>query len=78
MSYEMVEIILHVDENTTHDEREELRGKVLARNGVREAAYRDKTPHLFVVGYDPNVVSSKSILETVKNSGVHAELLGPC
>lgn len=76
MSTKMVDVMLHIDENTTHDEREALRDKFLARDGVMAAAYHDERPHLLIVEYDPDVVSSNSLLETLKSIGVHAELVG--
>nr|WP_197703250.1 hypothetical protein [Sulfurifustis variabilis] len=68
--------MLHIDENITHNDREELRDRVLAREGVMAAAYHDDKPHLLVVEYDPDVVSARAILEIVKGIGVHAELIG--
>lgn len=76
MGTKMVDVMLHIDENITHDEREELRDRILAQNGVMAAAYHDEKPHLLVIEYDPDVVSSKAILETVEAGGVHAELIG--
>lgn len=76
MGTKMVDVVLHIDEDTTRNEREALRDTVLARDGVMAAAYRDETPHLMVVEYDPDVLSSKAILETVERAGVHAELVG--
>lgn len=76
MGTKRVDVMLHIDEHTTGNEREALRDKVLARDGVMAASYRDKTPHLLVVEYDPDVVSSKAILDTVETGGVHAELVG--
>ncbi len=76
MSMEMVDVMLHIDENTTHDEREALRDRVLARDGVMAAAYHDNTPHLLVVEYDPDILNSQTILEAVERTGVHAELVG--
>ncbi len=76
MGTKMVDVMLHIDENTTRNEREALRDKVLARDGVMAASYRDETPHLLVVEYDPDVLSSKAILDAVETAGVHAELVG--
>jgi len=76
MGTKMVDVMLHIDEDITRNERESLRDKVLARDGVMAAAYHDKTPHLLVVEYDPDVLSSKAILDIVETAGVHAELVG--
>lgn len=76
MGTKMVDVMLHIDEDITRNERESLRDKVLARDGVMAAAYHDKTPHLLMVEYDPDVLSSRAILDTVETAGVHAELVG--
>lgn len=76
MGTKMVDVMLHIDEDITRNERESLRDRVLARDGVMAAAYHDKTPHLLVVEYDPDVLSSKAILDIVETAGVHAELVG--
>lgn len=76
MGTKSVDVMLHIDEDITRNERDVLRDRVLARDGVKAASYRDETPHLLVVEYDPDVLSSKSILDTVERAGVHAELVG--
>ena len=51
-------VTLHIDEGTTHDERENFRDALLGLNGVMAAAYHDEKPHLMVVVYDPALVKS--------------------
>lgn len=76
MKTKMVDVTVHIDENTSRGDRESLRDKVLAHDGVFAAAYHDEKPHFIIVEYNPDVVSSKDILKIVKNTGVHAELIG--
>jgi hypothetical protein len=76
MSNNMVDVTVHIDEDTSHDERESLRDKVLAQNGVMAAFFNKDKPHLMMVEYDPAAVSSKEILTIVKGAGVHAKLVG--
>jgi len=75
MSNAMLDVMLHIDENTTHDERETLRDAFLDKNGVMTADCRDKTPHLMIVGFDPEDVTSAELLATMKRRGYHAELV---
>lgn len=63
MSKNMVDVIIHLHEDTSHAEREALRDELLARKGVMSADYHDNRPHLFLVVYGPDVVSSKDLLE---------------
>jgi hypothetical protein len=68
-------VTLHVDENTTHDEREGFRDALLNLDGVMAAAYHDERPHLMVVVYDPGLVKSIEFVSVAKNRGLHAELI---
>ncbi len=76
MSNNMVDVTVHIDENVDAERREALAEKLLSVNGVMAAASHEEKPHLMVVEYDPALVNSGEILDTVKSSGVHAELIG--
>jgi len=76
MSESMVDVILHLHEDTSHADREALRDDLLARKGVMSADYHDNKPHLFLVLYDPDVVSSKDLLEIAAKRGLHALIAG--
>lgn len=45
-------------------------------NGVMGVAHHDEKPHLMIVEYNPELVSSKELLQLVLGQGVHAELVG--
>lgn len=76
MSNQMVDVTIHLNEETTHGERESLRDVILQQSGVMAADYRDATPHLLIVSYDPAVCTSAALLQVVKQRGLHAQLLG--
>ncbi|MEN8212798.1 MAG: ATP-binding protein [Pseudomonadota bacterium] len=73
---DLVDIIIHVDENIDHDHRQSLADKVREMTGIVVARLDDAKPHLMIVEYDPDAVKSIDILECVKSDGVHAELVG--
>ncbi|MFV2005455.1 MAG: ATP-binding protein [Gammaproteobacteria bacterium] len=75
MSTTMLDIVLHIDEETTHDEREDLRDAFLRKKGVMTADCRDDRPHLMIVGFDPENITSVELLKMAKNQGYHAELI---
>lgn len=75
MSTTMVDVTLHIDEETTHEEREDLRDAFLSKKGVMTADCRDDRPHLMIVGYDPEDITSTELLATAQNRGYHAELI---
>ncbi len=68
-------VTLHIDENTTHEEREGFRDVLLGMNGVMAAASHDDKPHLMVVVYDPGLVKSIDFITAAKSNGLHAELI---
>lgn len=68
-------ITIHIDENTTHVEREDFRDELLAMDGVMAAVFHDERPHLLVVVYDPELVKSSEFVGAASNRGLHAELI---
>lgn len=76
MDNKLAEVTVHIDENTSHDERETLRDALLAMDGVMAAAYHDERPHLMLIEYNPDTVNSIEFVNTAKGRGLHAELIG--
>ena len=72
----MVDITLHIDEETSHDEREGLRDKLLNMPGVMAASCRDKHRHLMIIEYDPDTVNPKEFVIAAGDRGFHSELIG--
>jgi hypothetical protein len=66
---------MHIDENTTHEDREVFRDALLSMDGVMAAAYHDEKPHLMVIIYDPGLVKSIEFVNAAKLHGLHAELI---
>lgn len=76
MDTKLAEVTFHIDEETTHDERESLRDVLLGMGGVMAAAYHDEKPHLMLIEYDPDAVNSIEFVKIARNRGLHAELIG--
>ena len=76
METKMVDITLHIDETTTHADREALRDRMLAQTGVMAADYHDEKPHLMVIEYNPDLIDSAKFVDITKEVGVHASLIG--
>ncbi len=76
MMTKMVDVTLHIDEDTTHEERESLRDSLLATTGVMFADYRDERPHLMIVGYNPENVAPQVFVTAAQRRGYRAELIG--
>lgn len=76
MDITTTDVTFHLDETLGHNERESIRDKLLAQDGILSADANDKTPHLMIVVYDPDKTDPENILEVLSHSGVHAERLG--
>lgn len=76
MSESLVDVTIHVDENINADQQSHLITVLHDVNGVIAVGHQEKTGHLFIVEYDPAVVDSAALLAAVRNTGVHAELIG--
>jgi hypothetical protein len=76
MSKHMVDITLHIDEDIDAETRAGLADRLRAIPGVMAASSHHTQPHLMIVEYDPEELSSREILDTVLETGVHAELIG--
>ena len=76
MSDQIADITMHIDENTSHEDREKLRDKLFSLDGVMAADSHEEKPHLLVIAYDPTVVNSLTFVETAREQGLHAELIG--
>jgi hypothetical protein len=76
MMDKMADVTIHIDEAVPAEDREGLQDKLRSLDGVMAAASQDHTPHLMVVEYNPDRIDSRTILEAVTDSGVHAELIG--
>ncbi len=76
MSNQIADITMHIDEYTSHEDRERLRDELLGLDGVMAAAYQDEKPHLMVMAYDPDAVKSSTFVKIAQEQGLHAELVG--
>jgi hypothetical protein len=76
MDIKFAEVTLHIDEETSHDEREKFRDALLAMDGVMTAAYHDEKPHLVLIEYNPDVINSIEFVNAAKKHGLNTELVG--
>ncbi|MFC1589151.1 ATP-binding protein [Pseudomonadota bacterium] len=76
MSSKKVDVTLHIDEETTHEDREDLFVTLLGMPGVKTASCRDKHQHLMVIEYDPDRINPKEFVVAAEHRGYHSELIG--
>lgn len=73
---EVADVTIHIDNNLDAEDRALLEDELRAMNGVISVRISEKTSHLVVVGYNPQLTSSQAILATVTAKDGHAELVG--
>lgn len=71
-----VEIVVHVDETLTEEQRASLVSNLQERDGVEQARFTTGRDHLMVIDYDSNKLHSDDVLGYVKQENVNAELIG--
>lgn len=72
----MSDLMVHIDETLPVEELSRIETHLAAQDGVASVTMQDKTPHLMVVEYNEKLTDSHRIIETVREMGVHAELVG--
>ncbi len=76
MDIKLVDVTVHIQESLSKERRQGLEDKLRDLDGVVSVANHDDKPHLVLVEYNPDRASSSAILAAVKDTGVHAELVG--
>lgn len=76
MNIQLADVTVHIDETLDSGRRSEIEGRLRAIDGVVSVHNPDEKPHLAVVEFVPTKTSTGAILRTVREGGVHAELIG--
>ena len=76
MAEHHADILIHVDETLAPAGIAGLEHDLGVIDGVYSVCVHERTPHLFVVDYDPRSARSGELLSEVRSHGVHAELVG--
>ena len=71
-----VEVVIHVDEALTDEQRTALVSNLSGHDGIENAVFTVGRDHLMVIDYDSNKLHSIDILNYVKKENVTAELIG--
>jgi hypothetical protein len=76
MDIQLADVLLHIDENLTPDRRGEVEHRLRGVDGVVSVHNPDTRPHLTLVQYRPDKVTSQALLRATLAEGIHAELVG--
>ena len=70
------DVTIHIDETLDWEKRVQIVTLLNAHNGVAAVIDSDETPHLMIVKYNPDEVTSSELLQIVLDTDGHAELIG--
>ncbi len=76
MIHKTVDVLVHVDEALDPAGQALLDFRVRQLDGVSSVRVPPHKPHLMLVEYDPDRLSSQQILASVRQLGWHAALVG--
>jgi len=76
MNYQNTDFIIHIDEELSTDQIHVIENVIGRDLGIHSVCVNDQHRHLMLVDYDPQEISSKTILNNVVRQGVHAQLVG--
>ena len=69
-------VVIHVDEELSDEKIHSLENELAGMSGIVSSCVHERTRHLWVVDYDPRKLRSAEVLHRIKNTGLHAELIG--
>ena len=70
------DIVIHIDEHLDDDSVHQLEKAMGTETGVLSACMHERARHLMLVDFDPEQVRPSSIVHSVRNRGLHAEMIG--
>jgi len=71
-----VEVVIHVDEALSEEQRAGLINNLQGCEGVEQARFTSGREHLMVIDYDSNKLHADDVLGYVRLEHVNAELIG--
>lgn len=76
MGRQLADVMIHIDETLSEESLKRIEAVVREDLCVISAGVPDGNPHMMLVAYNPDCITATDILARVKNTGVHAELVG--
>ncbi len=76
MILNMVDVLVHKDEDLDQKARQELDKSIRALKGVLSVHVPSNRHHLMIIAYNHDWTTSGAILFAVTKRGLHAELVG--
>jgi hypothetical protein len=70
------DIVIHIDENLDDRRIHALERALGDEAGIYSACAHEKARHLMLVDYDPQALRPSDIVHSVRERGLHAEMIG--
>lgn len=70
------DVVIHVNEALDSHKRQDLEDQMREIDGVIAPRFNDRRPHLMIVAYDPERISTGELLNQVRRQGYHAQHCG--
>lgn len=70
------DVVIHVNEALDSRKRQDLENQMREIDGVIAPRFNDRRPHLMIVAYDPERISTGELLNNVRRQGYHAQHCG--
>jgi len=70
------DVTIHIDKTLNREESVQIVTLLNAHDGVETVINSDNRPHLMIVKYNPDEVTSSELLQIVIDVDGHAELIG--
>ena len=72
-----VEIVVHISDALTENQRQNLVATLEAAESIRSAEFCPLRYHLMLVRYDRDIASSQDVLASITAQNYKAQLIGP-
>ena len=69
------DIVIHIDEALDDAHIRELEQELGSEQGVYKAEINENRRHLLVVDFDPDQVDAGHIVQSIRDRGLHAEMI---
>lgn len=66
-------LVMHIDNELDFSRRRELETSIERQEGVSSAQFNDHRPHLMLIDYDADLISSGQILNSINQNNLQAE-----
>lgn len=70
------DVLIHINDEINVDEQDNFVAQLENLDGVNAPRFNKEKNHLILVSYDPNIISSLTLLNKIKEQGFEAQLVG--